>query len=199
MSQQPEMEANALVDIISRIQRARKTGLLVVKRMNGSVLEEGTITFVKGQVTGSEAGRRKGQDAFNLLSQWLDCQFLFISPDQDNSFLYDTAKMQAVVPTSPLPKKDPLPSEMRGSPVVAQSNAQNGSSSSVPFQAAPFEVASPMIDRLGSRFYRQIFLLIDGKRSIAELVRLTRRDQGEIEKDLYDLENLGVIYFLAKH
>jgi hypothetical protein len=193
VSQQPEMEANALVDIISRIQRARKTGLLVVKRMNGSVLEEGTITFVKGQVTGSEAGRRKGQDAFNLLSQWLDCQFLFISPDQDNSFLYDTAKIQAVVPTSP------LPSEMRGSPVVAQSNAQNGSSSSVPFQAAPFEVASPMIDRLGSRFYRQIFLLIDGKRSIAELVRLTRRDQSEIEKALYDLENLGVIYFLAKH
>jgi hypothetical protein len=196
--QQPEMEANALVDIISRIQRARKTGLLVVKRMNGSVLEEGTITFVKGQVTGSEAGRRKGQDAFNLLSQWLDCQFLFISPDQDNSFLYDTAKSQAVAPTSPLQKKDPLPSEMRGSPVVAQSNAQNGSSS-VPFQAASFEVVSPMIDRLGSRFYRQIFLLIDGKRSIVELVRLTRRDQSEVEKALYDLESLGVIYFLAKH
>lgn len=196
MSQPPEMEAGALITIISRIQRARKTGLLVVKRVNKGILEEGAITFVKGQVTGSETGRRRGQDAFNIMSQWKDCRFSFVSPGlQDDLSLFPPPPPSSppVIQASPSwmpPSSLPTSEEMAAAkpdyslsiPAVA-----------IPVQNMPFEPALPKIDQLGSRLYRQIFLLLDGRRSVAELIRLTGRPPAEVDKVLRKLEQAGVI------
>jgi predicted transcriptional regulator len=38
-------------------------------------------------------------------------------------------------------------------------------------------------------------MLVDGKRSVAELVRLARRQQDELQQILRDLENIGAISF----
>lgn len=45
-----------------------------------------------------------------------------------------------------------------------------------------------------SRMHRHLLLLIDGKRSFAELARLTGRKPNELQQALNDLSRLGVIY-----
>lgn len=199
VSQPPEMEAEALVTVIARIQRARRTGLLVVKRVNKGSLEEGAITFVKGQVTGSETGRRRGQDAFNTMSQWKDCRFSFVSPNlQDDRSLFSSPSPAPpspppVIQTSPLRKQSPSLSTTGELASVKQDHLQHIPNAAIPAQNRLFESALPMIDQLGSRLYRQVFLLIDGRRSVAELTRLTGRSPSEVDKMLRDLERIGVI------
>jgi hypothetical protein len=201
VSQPPEMEAEALVTIIARIQRARKTGLLVVKRVNKGILEEGAITFVKGQVTGSETGRRRGQDAFNTMSQWKDCRFSFVSPNlQDDRSLFSSPSPSPpppspppVIQTSPLRRPSSSLPKTGEFASVMPDHLQHIPNAAIPAQNTLFESALPMIDQLGSRLYRQIFLLIDGRRSVAELTRLTGRSPSEVDKVLRNLERAGII------
>lgn len=52
----------------------------------------------------------------------------------------------------------------------------------------------PDFQRLGlSRAHRQLFLLIDGRRSAQELTRLIGRHPQEVLAILADLENAGLI------
>lgn len=44
-----------------------------------------------------------------------------------------------------------------------------------------------------SRHHRQLYLLIDGNRSVMELIRLTGRQPGEVQQLLYDLERIGIV------
>jgi len=44
-----------------------------------------------------------------------------------------------------------------------------------------------------SRSHRQLFLLIDGRRSAQELARLARKSQQDLDALLHDLARIGVI------
>ncbi len=81
MSQQRETATDRLVSIIQVIQLGRKTGLLTARRGDGITQEEGTITFIKGQITQTTVGRRKGSEALNWLTTWGNCRFTFVSSD----------------------------------------------------------------------------------------------------------------------
>ena len=55
--------------------------------------------------------------------------------------------------------------------------------------------ALAMLERFRlSRLHRHVFLLLDGKRTAHDLVRLTGRPLNEIERLLIDLERTGLIY-----
>jgi hypothetical protein len=63
-----------------------------------------------------------------------------------------------------------------------------------PYRIIQAETALPLMERArASRLHRHLFLLIDGQRTIVELVRLIGRRQDEVQQLLYDLENMGVI------
>jgi predicted transcriptional regulator len=64
----------------------------------------------------------------------------------------------------------------------------------VPYTIRPYNEALAWIERMGlSRAHKQLFLLIDGCRSITELVRLTGRGQEEVSALLRELESAGLI------
>jgi len=67
-----------LADVIQVLQIARKTGFLIVKRddMENS-LEQGTITFQRGQIIDADVGSFKAGKAFSLLMTWRKCHFVF--------------------------------------------------------------------------------------------------------------------------
>ncbi|HKF38536.1 MAG TPA: DUF4388 domain-containing protein, partial [Ktedonobacteraceae bacterium] len=67
MPPQRETTTDRLADVIEVAQLGQKTGLLTVERGNGITFEEGSITFVDGQVTEASAGGRNGFEAFNWL------------------------------------------------------------------------------------------------------------------------------------
>ena len=203
VSFQPEMEANSLGSVISMLQRDGRTGLLMVRRENWTEAEEGIIAFIKGQVIGLEAGQHKGQEAFNAMSQWRDCYFSFMSPDQSGTPPLLLGGPLDTPPTTQVPPSVPPLGDMPTLPLVsrdlspfnqAQDFAQSTSNTyEIPVQMTPFEAALPILDRMGSRIYRRVYLLIDGRRSIAELMRLTGRSRAEMDKILYDLAEARLI------
>lgn len=210
MSQQRETATDRLVSIIQLIQLGRRTGLFTARRGEGTSLEEGTIVFTKGQVTQATAGRRSGSEALNWLTTWGHCRFTFISADVAESEipllpLTHRLSENGSNGTDPrLRQQRPLPARQSG-PLPANSNNGNGGSrfdpptpsttpSSPPSRTRQIDSALKVIENMGlSRAHRRLLLLIDGQRTVDELVRLMGRGENEVYSLLRDLEQATVI------
>lgn len=168
-SQQLQTETDRLANIIQVLQLGQKTGKLIVERNVNSLFEHGLITFVRGEITQVSANQRQGVDALNWLRSWGRCRFTFLAGQKVD---VPGALSQQVPTTTIMP---------------------------VTWQIAPrptrsLEAGMRLIEQLGlSRTHRHIFLLIDGKRSIKELIRLTGHEPRGALKLLRDLERAGVI------
>jgi len=218
MSQQKEMMTDRLVGVISSIQRERRSGVLTVNRGEGIFLEEGTIVFANGQISQASVGRLRDSAARNWLSTWESCRFLFV-PTSSESGVHDSqpslpAQGHAASPSAlgPPPRmtdtrwpdpQTPMPSSLEGQegPGLAGDRERIGKNGRLdtPASAAPYPIqqhdpALRLIEQQGlSRVHRQLFYLIDGRRSIVDLVRLTGKRGNELYKLLGDLERAHVI------
>ncbi|MHB8599358.1 MAG: DUF4388 domain-containing protein [Ktedonobacteraceae bacterium] len=209
MSQQRETATDRLVSIIQLIQLGRKTGVLSAKRGDGITQEEGTITFIKGQITQTSVGRRRDSEALNWLTTWSNCRFTFVSSDPS-----DTSSLPPISPNMPeygtkdtdprLRQHELLVNNQTGPLSTAESNRIKqlnpdtplpvSAVAATPFRTRQIDNALRVIENMGlSRTHRRLLLLIDGQRSILELVRLMARTELEVASLLHDLEQATVI------
>lgn len=68
---------NRLADVIEVVELGRRTGLLLVERGYGEMLEEGAIFFQSGRATYAAIERMRGHDALAVLGGWGGCRFSF--------------------------------------------------------------------------------------------------------------------------
>ncbi len=199
MPQQPATSTDRLANVIEVIQLGRKTGVLTAERNAGTMLEQGMITFVKGQVIQASAGQYDGFPAFSVLKTWGACRFAFTPSDPSRT----TQPLAAVTGEASTPRgfstdptlraQAPANQKPPGGPGI-DSTRPNPAESGLPYPILPYDEALVWIERRGlSRAHRQLFLLIDGHRTKSELVRLTGRGEGEVHALLRDLEVAGVI------
>ena len=217
MAQQQELLTDRLVSVISSIQRGRRSGVLTAKRGEGFVLEEGTITFANGQVSQASVGRRRGSEALNWLSTWGSCRFTFVPASSEARVHVDQPSLPAEESsTGPLAlrspphsthtrwsdQQTPRPSsggqeEPRGAGAWERSGLNAGRdtpASRAPAPLQPLDAALRLIEQYGlSRVHRQLFCLVDGRRSIVDLARLMRKRESEIYRLLGELEYAHVI------
>ncbi|HLJ32303.1 MAG TPA: DUF4388 domain-containing protein [Ktedonobacteraceae bacterium] len=209
MSQQRETATDRLVSIIQLIQLGRKTGVLTAKRGDGITQEEGTITFNKGQITQTAVGRRRGSEALNWLTTWGNCRFTFVSSDpfEPLSLTPTSSREQAngTKDTDPrLRQQLSILNNQTGPLTEGESNrvvpynpntpSPTSAVTAAPFRTRQIDSALRVIENMGlSRTHRRLLLLIDGQRSILELVRLMARSEQEIASLLHDLEQATVI------
>lgn len=201
MPQQPATSTDRLANVIEVIQLGRKTGILTAERNAGTILEQGMITFVKGQVTQASAGQYTGFPAFSVLKTWGACRFSFTPVDASRT----TQPLTTITGEAPTLRGFSTDPTLRArapanhGPITPGGPGMDGASSNpaeggLPYPALPYDEALVWIERSGlSRAHRQLFLLIDGQRTKAELVRLTGRGEGEVYALLRDLEAVGVI------
>jgi hypothetical protein len=208
---------DSLIQYIQAIQHDRRTGVLLVRRGNRNVQEEGTIHFVQGHIVETKLNRHIGSAAFNELCSWGNCQVSFFSN-------YQQERKDPVTPTPPsLLSQNPTPPpgqiglyqanssplEILSSPSypsypsyprVAQTGEQGVLPSTDVLRAKPsqthqFSAALQMLDNLQlSRAHRQIFLLINSLRTVEELIYLSARKQEEVLQILSDLEQVALIH-----
>src|SRR6266700_2097688 len=174
-----------LADVIRIAQLVHKTGTLIVERGGGNAgLEEGKVTFVEGRVTEATAGRLSGQKAFDWLNTWGTCRFVFvpISPSSSGSGFLQSSAQGLTRSTDRLSTDRLTPPPVSG-----------------PIGAAPYRIREvnevlPLFGAMGlTRVHRQLFLLIDGQRSVPDLIRLSARGAEEVRRLLVDLERAGMI------
>lgn len=206
MSQQ-ETATDRLVTIIKSIQLGRLSGILTARRGEGVTEEEGTITFVNGQVTQANVGRRSGSGALNWLSTWGMCRFSFVpsgtSPITPPSLpsspgaIGDQHRGNGSYPRIQTPTSDKqsgplIPGDQDG-PVAEQPNP-SAHMTIIPHTTRPLSEALRWIEQRGlSRIHKHVFLLVDGRRSVKELVHLSGKNQDEVYGLLSDLVRIGVI------
>jgi hypothetical protein len=214
MSQQQELLTDRLVHVISSIQRGRRSGVLTAKRGQGIALEEGTIVFANGQISQASVGRRRGSEALNWLSTWGRCRFMFVPASSEAGVHIDQPSLPAKGnATGPLALGPPLhttntPWPDPQAPGPSSPGGQEGTrrageglkrsidtpASAAPSPIQPLDVALRLIEQHGlSRVHRQLFCLVDGRRTIVEMVRLMRKRESEIYRLLGDLERAHVI------
>jgi hypothetical protein len=212
VSQDLKSLTGQLIDVIQMIQLSRGTCQLKVKRGKGATEEEAYLSFVNGQLIEARVGQQTGVEAFNRVSVWRECLVAFISPNQAQtvspilSLLHDDQKRDArpvKSPDTPIPPFLPISPLRRKSDSLeeGETNMQGRGSSmaslsplAVPVAMKPLNISLQIIEQKGfSRVYRQLFLLVDGKRTCADLVRLSMRKPEEIEKVMRDLEQNGII------
>src|SRR5690349_10578937 len=107
-----------LVGIIRDIQLRRGTGMLMARRGSGALAEEGSISFVNGQVKEARASHRMGAPALNYLSTWKKCFFSFVPPVTANIAMSSPARQSSAVSQgsssrSPVPLVAPQASNAR--------------------------------------------------------------------------------------
>jgi hypothetical protein len=206
MSQQQEIAADRLVKVIQAVQIGRKTGELIARRGEGVTFEEGTIIFVNGQVTEASVGRRNGSEALNWLSTWSNCRYTFklsttselTSPrtpttlDISELETLDTAAHPSTSPQTPNTVKQTAPLAPGGGDTTKSGSPVH--TLPTPYRTLQIDTGLRIIENIGlSRSHRHLFLLVNGQRSIAELIRLMGRSQLEINALLQDLEGAAVI------
>ena len=188
-------ETNQLANVIEVIGLGRKTGVLTVERGTGSSLETGEITFNTGHVTQARTNRGiQGQQALLWLRSWSACRFSF------------TVFQETVPTTQPLPavsQHEFAQKKLNTQSQRVPSGALQASTPSikadtellaVPQRIQSLENALQLIAQAQlSRTHRQLFLLIDGQRNAAELLRLIGRKQDEGISLLRDLTHINVI------
>lgn len=199
MWQQQEV-VSRLVDIIQKLQSRYETGRLTASHGDGSTTEEGIIIFVRGKITEVRLGRRSGAEALNKLSNWENCVCKFVRSTNDSRgpYTHDPSEetfihTQPRLPIFPsernsLPQTDPLGRALGAHP------PNNSYAPGMPYPMSQPQATLRRIEQLGlSRNHRRLLLLIDGRRSIADLVRLMGRSEGEVRLLLQDLVQASVV------
>ena len=99
-----------LSNVIEVVELGQRTGMLLVERGSGSVLEEGEIYFVGGRAVYASLAGLRGREALSALGRWGACRFAFdresMRPDANLTNPSEPA-IRAVQPRSPVPSSRP--------------------------------------------------------------------------------------------
>jgi hypothetical protein len=161
--------------------------------------ESGEIAFVQGQVTQASSGPMNGWQALNWLKAWGACRFTFTPEVAEYSIQPQPASLsrQLTQPLNALHPSQSMPSGAtwsREGAITGELPVSSSATASTPRRLQVGEEMLHLLEQAGlSRLHRRIFLLIDGKRSSAELIRLIGRSQDEVQRLLDDLERIGII------
>jgi hypothetical protein len=201
----------------------RQSGSLSVERFHAGRFEEGEIYFQGGQPTYAHTGQLTGQEALSWMLSWHQVYFTFNVEEPRTSAAISSNASNAVAAkaqTSPLSTKlsqvntnatmpttsSRLPLANAGTREVARSAGESDNThKATGLNASP---AAPGLEwlvpqKVGgerdvlslplTRPQRSIYLLVDGRRTIADLSRCTRKSVQEIERLLTELREQGLI------
>lgn len=199
--------AGRLVDIIQKLQARRETGQLTAKQGNGATTEEAIIVFVSGRITEARVGRRSGSEALNRLSSWENCFYQFMGSGSlnDSTRSHPSSSLDWVseattggqMTNTPLPSSSVYSSQPQTDPygeTTATNHPRMPLAPGVPYPVSNLQEAIVRMEQVGlSRTHRRLFLLVDGRRSISDLVRLMGRGKDDVNVLLRDLRRIAVI------
>jgi len=214
--------ADSLRDLLELIRMRRQSGSLSVERFHAGRLEEGELYFQGGQPTFAHTGQLSGQEALSWMLSWHQVYFSFnveeLRTSTAISSAVPTSASNAVVAnaqTSPLSAKpsqvntntsmSAIPSRLPPANAGISAGDSDNANKATGLIASP---ATPGLEwlvpqKVGgerdvlslplTRPQRSIYLLVDGRRTISDLSRCTRKSVQEIERLLTELREQDLI------
>ncbi len=203
--------AENLSDVIELIRKRRQSGQLSIERIHGGLFEEGEIYFQGGLPIYARQGPVAGVDALTRLLGWHQVYFTFLTGQPQPAANISSAigvRANVAIATDPRAQSvNPARSNSNNTDSF-DSRSQEGIPGVYSQPAFSFTGNAPGLEWLVpqkidndrnvlslplTRPQRSIYLLIDGKRTISDLSRCTRKSFQEIERLLSELQERGLI------
>jgi hypothetical protein len=205
--------APSLVEVIKQLLIYRSTGVLTFWRATASRHEQVRITIEQGRPLRVFWGTARQENINESILQWLntwgEIHFSFlvndarlqlpspVSHSQPPSQYPPHAEqpLRRAVVTRPLPTLPPTPGNAhplrRTTGSVPVPGKERGSSETIVAFLTPGGQHFPAANL--PRYERTIFLLINGRRTLADIAQLTNRSPDEVYATLSHLQNLQLI------
>src|SRR5579859_4664629 len=188
-----ETMTDSLADIIHVIHLGSRSGRLTVERNLDKRVEEGYIVFANGRVMEARVGQYTGPAAYNYFNTWGTCRFSFVSGTSVPPHSIQSAQSPYGAPAANAFTNTTM-SPMQQNGEAGAYDQRSASSSLFPLRLQAGEVI--LMQSGGAqlpRAHRRLLLLINGQRSVSELVRLMGRNLEEMQALLNELERAGFI------
>jgi hypothetical protein len=201
--------AETLSDVLELVRARRQTGLLSIERLHEGRYEEGEVYVQGGQAVYAHTGQLSGQEALARLLKWRQIYFAFLSDaGHPTANISSSAGVNGV---SASPSSVSTLTPPRFSAVNGSTPSRSGGPENVPLPRSNTprtEMSTPGLEWLTprkvggehdvmalplTRPQRSVYLLIDGRRTVADLSRCTRKSMQEIERLLSELQERGLI------
>lgn len=211
MTKARDNTAENLSDVIELIRKRRQSGLLSIECIQSGLFEEGEIYFQGGLPIYARQGSVAGIDAITRLLGWHQVYFAFLTGQPQPAANISSAigvRTNVAIATNPRAQSV---NPVRSNPNTTgsfDSRSQEGVPGAYPQPALSFAGNTPGLEWLVpqkldndrnvlslplTRPQRSIYLLIDGKRTVSDLSRCTRKSIQEIERLLSELQEHGLI------
>lgn len=197
--------APSLAEVIKQLLIYRPTGVLTIWLAGSSRQEDVRISIAQGQLLHVFWGSFKenaNETILGWINSWGPIHFSFQATDSHLQLPApgQTARQeQPPLPQSPLKRASPSRRPAVTQPLQALPAATRPSDHS----STPFSHETVIVSHTGygrnyppanlPRYDRTIFLLINGRRSVADLSHLTKRSLEEVYSTLHRLTNLQLI------
>ena len=181
-------KAETLDDILELARMRRQSGMLTLEYTQGGRVEEGEVFLQVGQPVYARVGRLVGQDALNWLQSWHN---IYFSMDTEESTRVaaprDVNGNRFIEVAAPQPQQATLNGGIGSAP---SSFVAPGMEWLVPQKRG---VEREVLALPLTRAQRYIYFLVDGRRTISDLARCTRKNLQEIELILNELQAQGLV------
>lgn len=199
--------AETLNGVLESVRLRRQTGLLSIECLHDGRYEEGEVYLQVGQPVYARTGQFRGQEALTRMLSWRQIQFAFL-PDVVRPAAHSSSALGNGSPASPpvgtltaprfpaVNRSGPLPLADQNSEPLSAQNATNAAGSTPGLEwVVPRKVGGErdVMQLPLTRPQRSVYLLVDGRRSIADLARCTHKSMQEIERLLSELRQRGLI------
>lgn len=206
--------AESLGDVLALIRSRRHSGLLSIERYESGRFEEGEIYFEKGKPVYARLGTLSNQEALAALLNWRQIYFLFsrdvaapsttnTTPNQPPSTSVtgplspsqSTGGMTPLPPTHSTGGMTPIPPSRPTTEPLQNLPANHNSDTTAIDKLIPRKLVNEQ-NVLGlplTRPQRSLYMLVDGRRTIADLSRFTNRTLQEVVQLLKELKGYGLI------
>lgn len=205
--------AESMKDVFALIRSRRQSGILSVERFENGVFEEGEVHFQAGRPMQGFVGKLTGETAMHHLMSWRRVYFTFSATPP--------ASTPSNPKDIPYPSQPPLSaphsghftqthSESPGSPVTGPLSGDSGKplptperttgplarqSGYDPATLVPHKVSAQqdVMSLSLTRSQRSVYLLIDGRRCVADIARFTGKGVPEVVQIILDLRARNLV------
>jgi hypothetical protein len=191
-----KVRANSMHEALDTMLRRRLRGLLSIENLRGSALEIGEVYVENGHILYARTNELGGPSALRVMLDWRDVTVSFVRNDYPTPTL--PSWLQATNLIAEKAQSREMPPSQSGSADRASSLADD---SRLDGTAPGMEWVVPrrrvevqdMFSLSLTRAQRCMYMLVDGRRSIADLARCTRKTMREVGQLLSELEERGLI------
>lgn len=196
MANESAITAESVATALESARIQRQSGRLLVGQYIGERFQEGEIYLQGGYPVYARLGQTVGQEALNQLFSWRNIRLSLMLDEPHNAPRLPEPAIDTGERVASLPARQPVDRNSQGIPSQLSPTAAMRNSRAPGLERLTPQKQQPERDVLSlplTRPQRFVYMLVDGKRTIADISRCTGKTVQEVDLILGALQAQGLV------